>query len=55
MLKRSQYQTVMQHLSEPRKFIQVIMGLRQVGKTTLVKQVLADMIYTYRSWNDRRR
>lgn len=47
MLKRVQYQTVMRRLDEPRKFIQVIMGPRQVGKTTLVKQVLTDINKPY--------
>lgn len=47
MLKRVQYQTVMRRLDEPRKFIQVVMGPRQVGKTTLVKQVLADINKPY--------
>jgi predicted AAA+ superfamily ATPase len=28
-------------LAEPRRFIQVVAGARQVGKTTLVQQVLA--------------
>lgn len=42
MFKRSQYAVIKQRLEEPRKFIQVIMGPRQVGKTTLVKQVLKD-------------
>ena len=30
-------------LSEPRRFIQVVAGARQVGKTTLVDQVLSDL------------
>jgi predicted AAA+ superfamily ATPase len=30
-------------LSEPRRFIQVVAGARQVGKTTLVDQVLGDL------------
>lgn len=33
--------TVVQRLREPRKFIQVLLGPRQSGKTTLVKQALA--------------
>lgn len=41
MYQRSYYQTVISRLNEPRKFIQVIVGPRQVGKTTLVKQVLS--------------
>ncbi|KXB79388.1 hypothetical protein HMPREF3034_02141 [Prevotella sp. DNF00663] len=40
--KRSQYHTVMQRMKEPRQFIQVVMGPRQVGKTTLIRQVLND-------------
>ena len=40
MLQRKQYQEVIKRLEEPRKFIQIIEGPRQVGKTTLVKQVL---------------
>ena len=34
-------------MNEPRKFIQVIMGPRQVGKTTVVKQVLKDLDKPY--------
>lgn len=40
MYKREQYQTIYDRLHEPRKFLQVIMGPRQIGKTTVVKQVL---------------
>ena len=29
-------------LGEPRRFLQVLAGPRQVGKTTMVQQVLAD-------------
>jgi len=38
-------------LREPRRFIQVIAGPRQVGKTTLVRQVLAvmDIVHRYAS------
>ena len=32
---------------EPRRFIQVIYGPRQVGKTTLVRQVIRDLNYPY--------
>jgi len=40
-----------QRLKEPRRFIQVVTGPRQVGKTTLVRQVLAasDMACQYAS------
>lgn len=40
MFKRSEYQKVITRLKEPRNFIQVILGPRQVGKTTLIHQVL---------------
>jgi len=40
MYKADQYQIVIDRLCERRKFIQVIMGPRQVGKTTVVKQAL---------------
>ncbi len=42
--RRKQYATVMDRLNEPRKFMQVIAGPRQVGKTTLINQVLKDII-----------
>jgi predicted AAA+ superfamily ATPase len=35
--------TLISRLREPRRFLQVIAGARQVGKTTLVEQVLADL------------
>ncbi len=35
-------------LNEPRRFIQVIAGPRQVGKTTLVRQILASLDIAYR-------
>jgi len=40
MFQREQYQTIIDRLHEQRKFIQVIMGPRQIGKTTVVKQAL---------------
>ena len=40
MIQRKQYQVLISRLGEPRKCIQVIEGPRQVGKSTLVKQVL---------------
>ena len=43
MYKKEQYQTIIDRMHEPRKFIQVIMGPRQVGKTTVVKQALQAM------------
>ena len=37
--QRAQFQTLIGRLAEPRRFIQVVAGPRQVGKTTLVQQV----------------
>ncbi len=47
MYKRPEYQTIKTRLKEPRKFIQVIMGARQIGKSTVVKQVLQDLDTPY--------
>lgn len=41
MYQRKEFRTLTDRLSEPRRFIQVIVGPRQVGKTTLIKQVLS--------------
>ena len=38
MIIRNQLITLQDRLQEPRQFIQVLAGPRQVGKTTLVKQ-----------------
>lgn len=43
MFKKPQYQLIKSRLEEPRRFIQVVTGPRQVGKTTVVKQVLKDL------------
>lgn len=40
MFERSHLQEVIERIKEPRKFIQVILGPRQVGKTTLVQQLI---------------
>ena len=37
--QRPQFQILSSRLAEPRRFIQVVAGPRQVGKTTLVQQV----------------
>ena len=47
MYKRSEYHTIKRRLEEPRRFIQVVMGSRQVGKSTVVKQVLGDLDVPY--------
>jgi hypothetical protein len=41
--QRPHFQKVRDRLNEPRRFIQVIFGPRQVGKTTLIQQVLASL------------
>ena len=43
MYKRAEYQIIKNRLEEQRKFIQVVMGARQIGKSTVVKQVLKDI------------
>jgi len=43
MFKRSMYGDLLKRLGEPRRFIQVLAGARQTGKTTLVRQVLKDI------------
>ena len=40
--RRPQAQVLRQRLVEPRRFIQVVAGPRQVGKTTLVQQVVGE-------------
>jgi predicted AAA+ superfamily ATPase len=40
--KRPIYKVVAKRLGEPRRFIQVLAGPRQTGKTTLARQILAD-------------
>lgn len=43
MFKRPIYETILKRLSEPRKFIQVLAGPRQTGKTTLARQVMSSL------------
>ena len=40
MFKRSSYQVLRERIREPRRFIQVLRGPRQAGKTTLARQVM---------------
>ena len=44
---RNQYNTLKERIEEPRKFMQVIAGPRQVGKTTLINQVLRQIERAY--------
>jgi uncharacterized protein len=43
MFLRPHYQLVKKRINEPRRFIQVLMGPRQVGKTTLAGQLVKDL------------
>jgi len=43
MYKRPTYAVLLKRLEEPRRFMQVLAGPRQVGKTTLVQQVLESL------------
>ena len=47
MYKRVQYSTLAKRMAEKRRFIQVIMGPRQVGKSTLMKQVVQSQDIPY--------
>lgn len=47
LYRRATYKTVLERMDEPRKFIQVIMGPRQVGKSTMAKQILAELNKPY--------
>jgi len=49
MYKRTEIETIKKRMLEPRRFIQVLSGPRQVGKTTLVKQALQDLHLIYHS------
>ena len=42
MYHRPRYDTLVKRMQEPRRFIQVLAGPRQTGKTTLVHQVADD-------------
>lgn len=43
MQKRPIFEQILKRANEPRKFIQVLLGPRQVGKTTLVLQVIESL------------
>ena len=47
MFKRPQFSILQSRIEEPRRFIQVLAGPRQVGKSTLVKQVLQESSMPY--------
>ncbi|MDR1876709.1 MAG: ATP-binding protein [Flavobacteriaceae bacterium] len=43
MFERAYFKSVKSRIEEPRKFIQVILGPRQVGKTTMITQLLSQL------------
>lgn len=43
MIQRKEYALIRSRLLEPRHFIQVVLGPRQVGKTTTIRQVLSSL------------
>ena len=47
MYERSYLKQIKSRMEEPRKFIQVILGPRQVGKTTMVNQLLSQLSIPY--------
>ena len=51
MFERTHLQTIKKRINESRKFIQVILGPRQVGKTTMMTQLLSqiNIPYTFES------
>ena len=51
MYKRTEYQIIRSRLEEQRRFIQVVMGARQIGKSTVVKQVLKDLDAPYQFYS----
>ncbi len=40
MFTRKEFSLIKQRVTEPRRFIQVVLGPRQIGKTTVVRQEL---------------
>jgi len=47
MFQRVQLQQVIDRLAEPRRFIQVVAGPRQIGKTTLISQMASLKLWSY--------
>ena len=47
MYKRTQFNVLKKRIEEPRRFIQVVTGPRQIGKTTLVHQILEEVNMPY--------
>lgn len=49
--ERSQVEILRQRLAEPRQFIQIVLGPRQIGKTTAVKQALERIQTPFQFYN----
>jgi len=49
MFQRSYYKLIKDRILEKRKFIQVVFGPRQVGKSTIISQVLKEIKFPYYS------
>ncbi len=47
MFERIHLQHITKRLAEPRKFIQVLVGPRQVGKTTVINQLLSQKMTAF--------
>jgi len=47
MFERSELQIIKKRVNEPRWFIQLISGPRQVGKTTLARQLCEHIPFPY--------
>lgn len=47
MYRREQYNILHERIAEPRRFIQVVAGPRQVGKSTMVKQIVKEITIPY--------
>jgi predicted AAA+ superfamily ATPase len=47
MFEKAELEQLKRRLDEPRKFIQVLMGPRQVGKTTLVRQLIGKVVIPF--------
>ena len=47
MFKRKYFDILTRRFSEPRRFIQVLWGPRQTGKTTLAHQILQNIDYEH--------
>ena len=47
LFKRQQFNSILERFNEPRSVIQVLSGTRQVGKTTIVEQVLKEIDFPH--------